>query len=401
LKIREHYENQIKILEENLSMRDQELFFLKERLKNYDDNANEEQFKIFENEINNIREMLKEKTLEFLKMENIYKKNHEEYSINFNKVRENLEHLKDENTKFIEALKSISSYVSSNNIKKIGEIISNLEINNSINNNPDKIISNIQFSQSKNDYKGSPKKENKEHSMNFLNNKLTDLTESDYPAVNSEETLMDKSMNKNENTFANKVLEEFDKVFNNELKRIQKHYKKFDKNTESPLRNRSSISQRRSSVDKNYIVWKPKTAHDNFHESLRSSEKYLNKSTDRNRAFSNNNSMVSEHKNSILNQTNSMDVHGLLTQAKARVRSSIFNNGSRVENIPTISNFSFQENLKSMANESILRKNVERDNSLNKSDILNNSKMSFNQIGGNNSSIVKAKKQMREAIDRE
>jgi hypothetical protein len=51
IKIKESIEEKQLLLEENLSLCREENTFLKERLKNYDENQNEEQFKLFENEI--------------------------------------------------------------------------------------------------------------------------------------------------------------------------------------------------------------------------------------------------------------------------------------------------------------------------------------------------------------
>ena len=114
MKLKESFEQQKFVMEENLSLCKEENNFLKERLKNYDDNANEEQFKLFENEILKIRELLTEKTTDFIKYENIHKKNFEELTKNFNQVKLNLEEMKEENYKYSEAIKHISTNLQQN-----------------------------------------------------------------------------------------------------------------------------------------------------------------------------------------------------------------------------------------------------------------------------------------------
>jgi hypothetical protein len=397
LKLRANFESKIKLLEENLSMRDQELYFLKERLRNYDENSNEEQFKIFENEINNIREMLKEKTMEFLKMETRYKKTSEDFSLKYKKIKDTLENIKEENNKYSESLLNISSNLESNNTKKISEIIKSLNLTNQMPNNSKKKENKDEKSQ--NDQKT-------DESMNKIMAESSSIPLIDqannYPA-NSEETFVsDIIIGKNENTFANKVIEEFDKVFNKELKRIERYYKKSDKNADSPLLKRSSISQRRASTDRNYVIWNGKSPNVLFNESLRSDDNsnYSRSGTKASRV-SINNSTFYERKNSQLNQSMNIDMPGLINQAKERVRSSIsIKEINRNYNNTSVSNFSYndQNNLKYNYYKN---GNLNDQHSPNKVENFNNSKMNYYPYGIHNNPNLISKKNKKENLERE
>lgn len=401
LRLRENFESQIKVFEENISLREQEVFFLKERLKNYDENSNEEHFKIFENEINKIREMLKEKTIEFLKMETRYKQNYQDFSLKYNKMKESLENLKEENNKYTDSLLNISANLEKNNTKKIAEIIKNLDLNTPIPNNPnnEETKENKSFNNQKTDE--SIKKIVQESSSKPL---IDD--DNNYPANSEESFVNDLVMDKNENSFANKVIEEFDKVFNIELKRIERNYKKFDKNADSSLRKRNSMSQRRASTDKNYIIWKGKSPTELFHETLRSPEKSnYNRNGANSIGVSNNNSMFLDKRNSQLNQSMNVDIHGLVNHAKERVRSSIsIRQNNKNDNSISISNFSFHDNNSknnlSRIEAEYRKSNLKELQSPSKIENFNNSKFNYNP-GILNIVTSNLKKNHKENLERE
>ncbi len=317
-------------------------------------------------------------------MENLYKKNHEEFSIDYTKIREDLDYLKEENSKYKEALQNISANVVHNDTKKITKIISSLNINNNISNN--KILDN-------NSKENSNSKNNS--NLNISLSKTSNIIDDEFLTINTEEFLDENKLhNKDKNTFAKKVIEEFDKVLNNELKRIEKNFKKFDKTSDSPfLKKRTSMSQRRFPADKNYIVWKRKSTNELFHEYLRTPERQIKNDLNKSLAF-NNPLISSDRKKSTLNQSTNLDIDGMINQAKQRVRNSISNNKNT--NIPSISNFSFQENSKRIPTEAFTKKNNDRENSLNRSDFLNNSKMSYNYLQN-----INLKKQTKDSIERE
>jgi hypothetical protein len=302
IKIKESIEEKQLLLEENLSLCREENTFLKERLKNYDENQNEEQFKLFENEILKIREMLKEKTTEFIKFENAHKKNYEELSKNFNQVKNNLEEIKEENDKYSQAMKNISLNLDQNNLKEIGEII--------------KSMSEYKFN-------FTLLQQETKQKLNELNNfednenlQIEKALESRFDPI----TILDNERNL---TFAEKVIQEFDKVFNNEIKRLQNNYKK----PEELKVIKTQTYRRRSSGVKNYIVYNGKSPNQKFAEGLRNKEKSpdelrINRRGSINSSFADNFSMMF-NKNSILNSSVLSDVDSLVGQAKDRVRLSI------------------------------------------------------------------------------
>ena len=303
MKLKEGFEESKLVMEENLSLSKQEVTFLKERLKNYDDNANEEQFKLFENEIMKIREMLNEKTMDFLKVENVHKKNYEELTKNYNQVKHNLEEMKEENIKYAEAMKNISTNLNQNNLKEANEIVKHMTENT---NNP---TVNLESQQKINAMNTFDETENTNMGGFFEDRSDPSLI------LNNEKS----------STFANKVIAEFDKVFNNEIKRLQNHYKKPE---ELKQVKRSSYVKRSSGV-KNYIAYNGKSPNQKFAEGLRNtdrSQEDLNRSrmnkTDG--SFANNFSMLFDKKSSNLNMSGNSDLDSMLYQAKDRVRSSIF-----------------------------------------------------------------------------
>ncbi len=407
IKSNENIENRINLLDEDLHLKVKEIDFYKERIRNMDENNNEEQFKIFENEINNIRDMLKEKTLEFLMIENKNKKSHEELSKNYSKIKENLEHLKDENFKYVEALNNISINLDKNNsLNKISEIISKMNLNKSDINSVKNGIEECTSQEKTNDLNA--------YTINLKENRLNRLDKPSYtiqdenliPPLNFDESILKEFTNKKEIDFSSKVLNEFDKVFNNELRRIEKHYKKSDKSSSVNLPSkRTSLSQRRSSTDKNYVEWKIKSTNVTFSQTLRSS---FNDNNNNKRLDSGNKGILSTNNSFLLDPINSQqsndNINSLVNQAKERIRNSITNDRlrlSRSANINSKDNFSFNHSL-NLSNSSTAKRFNERDNSssvhilnlsnsptkrnerdisLNKSYVYNNSKSNQSQRG--------------------
>jgi hypothetical protein len=380
MKLIDNYENKNKILEENLFLKEKELIFNQERLQLYDKNANDGQIKIFENEINKIRYILKEKTLDFLKLEFSYKKNNEEYSINNSKMRQYLEQLKEENYKYIEAFNNIQLYMENKNYNKISEIFSefNLEKNN---NNRKTIETEIDIDCKNTSYGNISNRLNTEN----RNEKLSSYAIQDYLIpLHCELTLPNQSKNRGkEKTFHNKVLEEFDKVLTNELKRIQKHHVKIDlKTLDSPLKKKISISERRASREKNYIEWRGRSSNQFFKETHRpgnreSSKGLKDRSVDMSFKY---NITLDDRINTQLNQSTIGDYEMLVHQAKERVRSSItLNRHLKTENTISINNTSFGDQVLRTPNDSPpnKRNHPHKANSLNKIDKLKTFEISY------------------------
>mgnify|MGYP000935644053 CR=1 FL=1 len=214
--------------------------------------------------------------------------------------------MKEENYKYSEAMKNISANLSQNNFKEINEIIKNLNENTY---NP---TLNLESQQ-------------KTYAINTLDeNENTNL--GGYFDQRSDPSLI--LNNEKNSTFANKVIEEFDKVFNNEIKRLQNHYKKPE---ELKMVRKQSYVKRSSGV-RNYIAYNGKSPNQRFAEGLRNTEKTqddLNRSrvsgmSKTNGSFINNFSMLFDRKSSNnLNASGLSDLDSMLGQAKDRVRSSI------------------------------------------------------------------------------
>ena len=64
--------------------------------------------------------------------------------------------------------------------------------------------------------------------------------------------------------FTDKVLNEFDKIYLNQLNRVEKFFKK-----DKTLSTKNSYSHKKNSVEKNYYEWKPKQGNDIWAETLR------------------------------------------------------------------------------------------------------------------------------------
>jgi hypothetical protein len=356
IKLMENFEESKLILEENLYLCREENNFLKERLKNYDDynNSEEEKLKIFENEILKIRELLSEKTSEFIKCEKINKKNFEELQKNYNQIKNNLNEIKEENNKYSNSIKNISGLLTQNNFKEINDIIKDLmneNINNKNNNNPNNPNTNI-YNNNNFTIILESQNQNKLNAINNyedMENPNTQLYNNNLFEEKSDQSILLNNYNDKNTTFANKVIEEFDKVFNNQFKRLQNHYKKPE---ELKITRRQSYVKRSSGV-RNYIIFNEKSPNQKFIEGLRSSERskdnYENRSRDsisangkasRTSSFinkdsslffdnfsKNNNINNSNIKSSInLNASNSNltgDIDSMVSIAKDRVRSSI------------------------------------------------------------------------------
>lgn len=335
---------------------------MKERLKNYDDNANEEQFKLFENEIIKIRDMLTEKTTEFIKFENIHKKNYEELTKNYNQVKHNLEEMKEENTKYSEAMKNISANLSQNNIKEIGDIVKNMS-ENTINYNP-----TLNLESQPKTYAGNHLDETENTQLGGF------LEEKSDPSI-----MINNINNEKSSTFANKVIEEFDKVFNNEIKRLQNHYKK----PEELKQVRRSSYVKRSSGVKNYIAYVGKSPNQKFAEGLRNSDKSpdeLNRTRSSlggmnrtNGSFINNFSIIYDKKSNNLNASIASDLDSMLNQAKDRVRGSISLSG--IYNDGNLQNAVSANKMKIIGQNSI-KNDIEVNMSQNKSSDFNYTKAS-------------------------
>lgn len=396
IRTNEKIQNKIKLLEEDLKLKEKEINFYKEQKKYLDENANEELFKIFENEINNIRNLLKEKTLEFLKMENKYKKNYEEYSINYSKFKENLDLLKDENSKYFEGLKKISTNLEKRNFNKLTEIISNINLKENIANIL-KIQDQEKLTEEKN-YSNGNLDDKKKNVLNKVSNSIQD----DLNCLNSDESFNREECieNKKEKNFANQVLDEFDKLFSKELNRIEKHYKKSHITSESLNMKRTSLSPKRSSLDKNYIEWKRKSANDYFLQTLRTSSKDNNKTLNNSKGLVTNNSISLDGIDSQLNTYG--DINSCVNQAKERVRKSILSGEQNMcDNIKTLANSTYVENLKKKASYSPIKRFNERDNFMDKSDLLNNSKLSQNQNGYLNIANKRDQRSIKKSKERE
>lgn len=281
---RESANIQLKTKEEEVLSKDEEIKFLKDRIKNYEQlNDADKQLELFDKEIKNIREKLIEKTTEFLKFESHH---NEILQNNKNKVKE---------------INELQQYIIDENAKIKGiilDLISNYRKNNDVELN--NILNYLVTNSNEFELKSSISNEN----INNNNNEEVANTSVDNKSTDSQ----------NENQFVKKVINEFDKILTDEYKKVEKFYKR---DNPKEMRKSSVQSGKRKSIgEKNYVEWKGKTGADNWRNSLR---------------FKNEEDTSSKN--------NKVDINNLANLSKHKIRNSIkggdqlaeFSNKSREE----------------------------------------------------------------------
>lgn len=161
--------------------------------------------------------------------------------------------------------------------------------------------------------------------------------------------------------FAEKVLNEFDKIFHSQLNRMEKHFRR-----ESQIK-KASYSHKKNSVEKNYYEWKPKAGNDIWAETLRGRN-----STARN----------SEVKEKYIKYENPNDEENQIEATKEKIKNSIklMSTSNNIEN-------------STILNRSQSTKNFSRNEGLNNKNTNSSSKiLNFNNDLSNTKNTNSARK---------
>jgi hypothetical protein len=327
---REKYFTDTLLKDEIISTKDEEIKFLKERIKFYENSStsnnndnknntnintnNEKQLEIFENELKMIRERLIAKTSEFVKFETQQKELQQKNKSRLSELIENQNNFSEENNKLKSIISDIIFAHKKGNEKDLKNILNhtaedlnfhnfeNFHKNNNLHNNSNLSMSRGSFDNQNDEFSG------------FGNN-----FESPFNQLNNNSQFQD------DNSFVKKVINEFDKILNDEYKRAERHHKTIQS---SPQKMRSSMSSSRySSSGKNYVEYKPRSSSVDWFESLRGSP---------------------EPFNSPKKEQKKVDLGKLVNESKGKIKSSIKN----IENLfkqtkPEISKESAENLLKS------------------------------------------------------
>ena len=265
----------MKIINENYKLKEDELNFLKNRLNFTDGNSEI----LFFQEINKIRDMLKEKTNELIKQDYFHNQAQNDNKDKFNQIKDNNLMLCDENDKLKEIIKDILCFHSNGQSKELENLLIYLQTNTDfINQN------------------------NNEIKENFINED-SDSKKLDESVNNN----INNNQEKNHAEFAEKVLSEFDKIFQDQLKRVEKFFKKDNLNTSNMDNAKRKISfKRRNSAEKNYFEWKSKSPYELWADTLR-----------------NKNITKSPSHNNIVNSQSAIDLDNMIVQSKNKIRDSM------------------------------------------------------------------------------
>lgn len=306
--VKENLEAELKILTENFRIKEDEANFLRNKLSSTESGNNNEQ--LFYQEINKIRDLLKEKTSEFIKLDQYHNQTQNEIRDKFNLFRDQNIRLNDENEKLKEILKDILTFHINSQHQELINILDYLKKNayliNGNQNTIDQIISKVESS-----------KDNKDLNSNNLEEEF------DYNNVAQLKNSSKITSNQREE-FAEKVLSEFDKIFTNELKRIERFFRKNNQSTIDSIKRKSSL-KRKNSAEKNYYEWKIKTSNQAWAETLRGrdSSKNLNQ----------NNLNTNNVQN--LNMHPELDFDHMLEMSRSKIRNSIKSSDNVTMNINT------------------------------------------------------------------
>jgi hypothetical protein len=297
---KENLESEFKLMNENYHIKEDEANFLRNRFAALESGADTEE--LFYQEINKIRGSLREKTNELIKLDQFHNQTHNENKDKVNQFKEQNLVLIDENGKLKEILKDILGFHSNGQKKDLENLLIYLQNDNSLFNENNKA-----------------EQSNDNTIINNQNNEIInaqDESESKEFSVNNNNANNSSAVQKEE--FTEKVLNEFDKIFNEELKRVERFFKKdsFNNNkTIESLKRKSSI-KKKGSAEKNYFEWKSKSQYDAWAETLRGRDLVKKPSQPSLNAnyFNNNNNN---------NQQPNLDIEDMVEHTKNKLRKSL------------------------------------------------------------------------------
>jgi hypothetical protein len=270
---RDKFYSELKHKSEKLNSQEDELKFLKERIRSYELQAdNEKQMEIFHKEIQTIREKLVQKSNDMLRFENYHREALERSKNRVKEVYEINQQTLEENQKLKSIIGDLISAYKKGNDPEVKAILTYL------------IDNENEFEDAKSGL-SSPDGKKEENSAN---------RDQDKNQVSEDENM--------EELFAQKVISEFDKVLNEEFKRVQRFFKKdtSDFKRKSTINTSINEGRKRSMTGgKNYVEWKARSSNMNWLDSLRGKHE---KEEDK-----------------------KVDIHHLAHASKSKIRSSIRN----------------------------------------------------------------------------
>jgi len=201
LAIKENYESEFTLLNDIHFLKDEEINFLKNRISTLEEGENTEE--LFYQEINKIRDLLREKTSQIIKLEHFLNQTNNEVRDKINQIRDQNEFLVIENEKLKEILKDILNLHANSQKNELENLLNFVENNKTIyfNINQNYCIEKGEFISLKNNYK----------------NELSQINSLNYPNEDNDSNNFNSSINNFNNhkeDFTDKVLNEFDKIFN-------------------------------------------------------------------------------------------------------------------------------------------------------------------------------------------
>lgn len=249
---------EIKSRNERIKTLEDELKFLKERVKEYEKQTNgEKQLEMFEKEVHKIREKLVEKTNELFNFENYHNEIQIQNKSKINEINQQQGLIIDENVKIKAIMLDLVSAYKNGNDNDLKSIVAYLAENASDFEEKNTIAEKINIER---------EKLNKELSEIEGNSSVTTNT------LNSQDLEKEVKNEKNkqmEEKFAQKVINEFDKILKDEFKRVERFYKR-DNQANRKKSSLSNSDRRKNSLSgKSYVVWKQNNSAANWTDNLR------------------------------------------------------------------------------------------------------------------------------------
>ncbi len=309
---KENLESDFKLLNENYRLKEDEVNFLRNRIASLESESGVNTEELFYQELNKIRDLLREKTTELVKLDQFHNQTHNLTKNKVNQFKDENVLLINENEKLKEILKDILSFHSNGEKKELDNLLNYLNNNNALFN----------------------AKEPEQININNNNNIVNTKDESNSKDLSGNDNANNNSAIKNEE-FTEKVLNEFDKIFQDEMKRVERFFKKDsihnNKTTESSLKRKASF-RRKGSAEKNYFEWKSKSQNESWAGTLRGRDPAKKQSqNDFNPASSNEN----------INQGATVDIENKVEHIKNRLRNSLKSYENLNLNTGSINNFNY------------------------------------------------------------
>lgn len=296
----------LKLKDESNNSKEEEIAFLIERIRLYEEQMNNNegnQMELFENELKIIRSKLIEKTNEFLNLENLHKEHTIKAKIRLTEVSQQQTKIVEDNYKMKEILfQLINSYKTGNE----GELHNAFRV----------LINDNEVASAQSSVPVQPKSSNSARlsKHNELFDQFSDNNMNSQGNLKNDDEIIKTESELNEtphNQFVQKVISEFDKILNDEHKRVERYFNRDP--IQRPSRKSSETltsATKKKGSQKNYVEWKQRRGSANWMNSLRDAP-------------------INTDANKIALK---VDIHSLAHVSKNKIKESITNIGKLYDN---------------------------------------------------------------------